>query len=211
MSVTGGLSNNAKNFSDVREIEMNYMYKKYHRYFLFLLLLTSLFCLISCESETPSESGIKVNLGMVAYGYLADPEKQELLLDLLKQEGIYYELHEHREKQRIYHKAEDTSRFYGLRRKVLYGEQLNPNIEESLLTIGEQERDQHIAIFKKVGVPFTIREVAGQYTAWSIKYSQYYGPKVDQIRQEMELLTVQKLREQHKKIAKEFLRQYNKQ
>ena len=33
--------------------------------------------MLACESETPLENGVKVKLGMVAYGYLANPEKQK--------------------------------------------------------------------------------------------------------------------------------------
>lgn len=169
--------------------------------FLSVILPLSFFCLIACQQDMPSQHEIKVKVGMVSYGHLADPKKQEALLSRLDQEDIYYELHKFRGNQGVYHKAEDTARFYGVQRKVLYGKELNPDIEESVLTIGEKQRDEHIALFEKAGVPFWIREVPGVHPAWSIKYSQYYGPQVDQIRQEMELLNLQRLRERQKKFA----------
>lgn len=161
--------------------------KNHSRCFLFFTLWPVIFCLIACQSETSPTSDVRVKQGLVGYGYLADPKKQQEFLNLLKQESIYFELRELKGKQRVYHKAEDTANFYGLRRKVLYGQELDPDIEESILTIGEKQRDLHIASFKRSDVPFIIKDVVGVHSAWSIKYSQYYGPVVDQIRQEIEL------------------------
>ena len=177
------------------------MYKNHHQYSAYLILLTSLFFLVACQPENENE----IKLGMVSGGSLVDPDKKALLLDFLEEEDIYYELHEHRGHKSVYHKAEDTARFYGLERKVLHGEKLNPNIEELLLVNGEQRRDLYIAAFKKAGVPFTIRKFAAPYPSWDIYYSQYYGPIVDQIRQEMELLNIQEKREANKEFAKQFL------
>lgn len=169
---------------------------------LILLLLT----LSSCDKQSSSEEGITVNLGLVAFGTLADPEKQASMLKKFEQEDIYYELHEFRGIKRVYHRAEDTAQLYGIKRTILDGEELNIDIEELVLAGGTQERDEYIALFQEAGVRFQVLEVpnANIPSAWSIHYSQYYGPVVDQIRQEMELWKLERERRAQREYEKKI-------
>ena len=172
------------------------------QYFLLIILFSSVFCLIGCQQDTSSQDEIKIKVGMVGYGYLADPKKQQALLDELDQEDIYYELHELRNKERLYHRAEDTARFYNIERKILYGEELNPDIQEVIFVSGKEQKDEYVDAFEKADVPFWTRDVSDEYPAWAINYSQYYGPKVDQIRQEMELRILQSKRDSMREYEK---------
>lgn len=104
----------------------------------------------------------------------------------------------------VYHWARDTTKYLGIKRKIRYGDQLRFNIEELVGAHSEEQRVYLTKAFEKAGIRYrTIRSDDAGYPSWSLLYGQPYGPQVDQIRQEWELLKFEKLKQSMKSMWSE--------
>ncbi len=142
--------------------------------------------LVACQPNEVNE----LKIGMVTYGSMPE-KKQSRFLKALDDADISYFLHKQKEKNVIHHWPSDTAQFYGIERKIQYGSQLHFNIEELLITSGEKAKIYYTQAFDNAGIRYSIRRSFSDSSFWSLRYSQIYGPQVDQIRQAWELLKLE--------------------
>ena len=65
------------------------------------------------------------------YGFLP-VEKQQLFLDALKHEKVYFRTVSMRDTEIIVYKINETTKFYGIKREIMYGKDLDSSIEEAI-------------------------------------------------------------------------------
>ncbi len=144
-----------------------------------IAILLAVFAIHGCNNEKePLARGVK------AFGQLVDAKKQEQFIEKLKDEDIYFELSE---RNHILYKVSDTKKLLRIMREVLYGDYLDPAREEAIAISSSIEKKRYVTELNKKGVPYTIVKSeavvinGSKFQTEILKYSQSYGPQVDDI------------------------------
>ncbi len=154
------------------------------QYIFALVTVITISLFISACSQTESETVIFS--GEVTFGKLSDNNKHSEFLDKLASEGISYRINN---RGYVVHKVEATAKVRGIRRRVLYGVDLRPEMEEIAFYSGMDEREYIANQLRENGIPYRIREDKKYQNMGAFLYSQIYGPQVDTIMQKAMVLS----------------------
>lgn len=119
--------------------------------------------------------------------YLVNPEAQNFVLRELAGKGIPHKIDE---EGFIHFLLKDQSKVYSIERRALYGDELRDDVWESEIVLGEDSRRAYPKAFAEAGIPHRVHEKDG---VMEIEWNQIYGPKVDQLRQEIDTAVLSKI------------------
>lgn len=140
-----------------------------------ILVIIIIISSIGCSSE-------KLPAGVRADGFkFADSGQQSAFIDLMKEENIPFEINKN---GFVIYLLKNEATVFRMLRKIQYGENLNPDIWESAILANTEIRDNYVKAFSENGIRYYIKEDNGVI---QIKWSQTDGPKVDVLRQQLDL------------------------
>lgn len=112
---------------------------------------------------------------------LSDQKSQNAVINELKKEGIPFQVDD---RGFVNYLLTDQAKVDGIQRTILYGPSLDQNHFESIVLVNDYERKKYEKGFSESGIPYSIVTYQGQAL---IEYSQSYGPKVDLIKQQLDI------------------------
>lgn len=128
----------------------------------------------SCAREEELPSGLR------AGGFKPrDDSRLQEILNRLKSKNIPYEIDE---RGFVNYMQKDKASVLGILRTVRDGEQLTNKVIESEVATSERHRKLMVAKLEEQGIPYRIDSFGGTE---QITWIQLYGPRVDQIIQEV--------------------------
>lgn len=112
---------------------------------------------------------------------LGDRDKQAQVIRVLEDRSIPYKINS---RGFVIYMLENEAEVLGIIREIEFSGRLNPNHFESEILFSKEIKSIYVKEFKKSSIPYHIDVMAGdEYIYWS----QIYGPKVDRIRQKINL------------------------
>jgi hypothetical protein len=146
-----------------------------------MLLLLASSCKIKVFNNNDDESEFTGPSWSV--GYFQDEDDQNEFLKRLDEEKIPFR---HGNRNSIQVPVAFIARVRAIQRKIWYGDKLDPYVYESVIVF-KATKENYEAAFKEKGIPYSFEKINGTHEAWSMHYSQYFGPQVDQIKQQLEI------------------------
>ncbi len=140
----------------------------------FAMLFISLFSFASASDEL----GSGINHDEVVLGRLGNNEHHLRFVDALKKAGISYRIND---RGFVVHKIKNTAEVLGIKRVVLYGANLRPEVYEVTGYSGVKEKEYIIEQLNADNIPFKIKAEKEYPNMGWFYYSQVYGPKIDVI------------------------------
>ncbi len=151
------------------------------------LVVSYAILLISFSSfaKASGEFGSEINHDEVVLGRLANNETHSHFLEALNKASISYRIND---RGFVVHKIKNTAEVLGIKRVVLYGANLQPEVYEVAGYSGDKEKKHIIEQLNAEKIPFEIKAGKEYPNMGWFYYSQHYGPKVDVIMQNTKVL-----------------------
>jgi hypothetical protein len=144
----------------------------------FTILFSS--CLISCVNEDEN----RITGPIYTNGKFHDETDQENFIRMLEMEKVEYDFVDN---NYFRFSINDTAKVLGIKRKVLYGNELKTNVQEGFVVQGNGMREEYENAFKDADIPYWIDNIEEASDAWSINFWQVYGPEADSIKQKLDI------------------------